>query len=386
MSASDDDMRDMRTFPHGDQIADALLGGRVLPDDAPPGYQSVAALVRIAQGPASEDEHVGEASVVAAMMEAISGNAPKPTAGRKGSHNLRKLISAKLLAGAVVVVVGGGAAAAATGSLPPSLQTPLSHDLSSVGVSIPHPGDHASGSTAVDHVAGTGSGSDASGTNAGVNASGVPAGSTTTTSSGPVLTAPDVVGLCQSYATATTGNEGNGKGNGNGNGKPKAGPGDSQAFSQLAAAAQAKGQTIPEFCAAATPSANPAPVSTPTPGPASSSSATTTTTTESPEPSITPANVAGQCTAYAAGNSNGKATGNSQAFAKLTAAAQAEGKTVPEFCAEATAPAPASPAAPAPTAPTSTATTGPANPNGPTTTPNGKQPGNSGSAHASKSS
>ena len=220
MSFPDDVMGDMRKFPHGDPMADALLEGRVLPDDAPPGYQGLADVVRLAKGPPSNDERADEASVVAAMTAAIRGSAPTINDRQGRPRMLGTLISTKVLAGVAAIVLGGGVAAAATGSLPAPVQTPLSHGLSDVGISVPHPNTP---------------GSDGAG---GVTTS-------TTSSPGPAITAANTFGLCTAYAASRSGTDTTGSAAG--------ATSNSRAFMQLAAAAQAKGDTVAQFCADATP-------------------------------------------------------------------------------------------------------------------------------------
>jgi len=253
MSFPDDVMGDMRKFPHGDPMADALLEGRVLPDDAPPGYQGVAELVRLAKGPASIDEQADEASVVTAMTVAIRGTAPTINDRQGRPRMLGTLISTKVLAGVAAIVLGGGVAAAATGALPAPVQTPLSHGLSDVGISIPHPNAPAS---------------DAAG------------GSTTPTTSspGPAITAANAFGLCTAYAASKSGTDTTGNAPG--------ATSNSRAFMQLAAAAQAKGDTVTQFCADATP-----PSTSPTGGAGSDGPPASTPAGNTPgsPPSSTPA-------------------------------------------------------------------------------------------------
>jgi hypothetical protein len=329
MSSSDDVTGDMRNFPHDDQTADALLDGRVVPDDAPPGYQGVAALIRTAKGPASVEECAKEATVVAAMTDALRVTAPKFTDGPRRRQVLGKFISAKVLAGATALVVGGGGAAGGTSSLPAPPPTPLSHGLSSVGVSIPNPNNHASGTSARPI------------TPPATSSSGRPSPTTTTTTTtsslGPSIIPTNVVALCISYSASN----------------PNGVTDNSQAFTQLTAAAQAKDETVAQLCASVTPSSTSpsttttttptttttttTPTTTPTTTTPTTTTPTTTTTTTTPTtttttttttsssgPSITPSDVVDLC-AYA--------TDNSQAFWQLTAVAQAIDETVTQLCA-----------------------------------------------------
>ena len=48
------------TLPLDDDTAERLLAGRLHPEDAPPGYASVASLLRAAAGPPTPDELAGQ--------------------------------------------------------------------------------------------------------------------------------------------------------------------------------------------------------------------------------------------------------------------------------------------------------------------------------------
>ena len=97
--------------------ADRLLTGRLEPDDAPPGYAEVAAVLQAAAGPPSPGELSGEASAVAtfvAMTRPRSGSRGRATERRR-AYGSRLAV---LAAAALGVLLVGGAAAAATGTLP----------------------------------------------------------------------------------------------------------------------------------------------------------------------------------------------------------------------------------------------------------------------------
>jgi hypothetical protein len=100
----------------GDTV-DRLLAGRLEPDDAPPGYAEVAAVLQAAAGPPSPGEVSGEASAVAtfvAMTHPRSGPRGRATERRR-AYGSRLAV---LAAAALGVLLVGGAAAAATGTLP----------------------------------------------------------------------------------------------------------------------------------------------------------------------------------------------------------------------------------------------------------------------------
>jgi hypothetical protein len=119
-----------------DDSATRLLQGAVHPDDAPPGYASVADLLATAASLPAVDEGAG-APTISAMVEAIRASAPVLETPR------RKSMLGKLLAGKALVAVGlvltAGGAAAATGTLPDQAQAAVSDAASHVGVNIPHP-------------------------------------------------------------------------------------------------------------------------------------------------------------------------------------------------------------------------------------------------------
>jgi hypothetical protein len=127
----------MRPNHLDEDSAARMLQGTVHPDDAPPGYGSVAGLLVAAASLPTVDEDAG-AATISAMVETIRAGAPVPETSR------RKAMIGKLLAGkalAVIAVVGLTAtgAAAATGSLPDPAQGVVSDAASHVGVNIPHP-------------------------------------------------------------------------------------------------------------------------------------------------------------------------------------------------------------------------------------------------------
>ena len=133
-------MRPYRQLLDEDSAA-RLLQGVVHPDDAPPGYGSVAHLLasaaRLPQAPLDEEE----ASItVASMVEAIggAGPAPAPEASRRRPM-LGRLLAGKALAAVAVLGFTATGAAAAAGSLPDPVQGVVSDAVSHVGVNIPHP-------------------------------------------------------------------------------------------------------------------------------------------------------------------------------------------------------------------------------------------------------
>lgn len=123
--------------PLDEDSASRLLQGLVHPDDAPPGYASVADLLSRAAQPSPLREDAG-AATIAAMVEAIRSSAPAPVA--TPSRNKRSLLG-KVFAGKALVAMGlvltAGGAAAATGSLPGPVQGAVAEAVSHVGVDLP---------------------------------------------------------------------------------------------------------------------------------------------------------------------------------------------------------------------------------------------------------
>lgn len=126
-------------YPLDEDSASRLLQGIVHPDDAPPGYGSVAGLMNSAAqlplGPVDED---AAAITVSAMVEVIRDVTPAPETSRRKTM-LGKLLAGKALAAVAVVGLTATGAAAATGTLPDPAQSVVSDAVSHVGIDIPHP-------------------------------------------------------------------------------------------------------------------------------------------------------------------------------------------------------------------------------------------------------
>jgi hypothetical protein len=79
VTPEDDYYGQMRAVALDDTTADRLLSGMISPDDAPPGYAGLAALVQTLQiGGASAHTNpaAAEASLVAAMAAALDSSRP----------------------------------------------------------------------------------------------------------------------------------------------------------------------------------------------------------------------------------------------------------------------------------------------------------------------
>ena len=213
-------------FSVGEGTTDALLEGRVEPDEAPPGLQEVATLVLAARSLHANGGLAGENSVVCAFVETVRAPlatvAPISAGTSLGARRSAGRVSAKVAGAAAVLALGGATAAAATGSLPGSVQGALSRNLSHIGIHVPDPQ--------------TGTSAPGAASNAGEGHAGE--GSST------ALTAPSTTaseyGLCTAYF-APDGRSSTNTSRGSAL--------SSVGFSRLTAAATAKGETVQAFCA-----------------------------------------------------------------------------------------------------------------------------------------
>jgi hypothetical protein len=119
--------------------ASRMLQGAVHPDDAPPGYASVADLLSRAARLPSLDEDAG-AATISAMVEAIRAGAPAAAQPARRRSTIGKLFAGKALAAMATVALTATGAAAATGSLPAPVQDAVSEAVSHVGFDLPMKG------------------------------------------------------------------------------------------------------------------------------------------------------------------------------------------------------------------------------------------------------
>jgi hypothetical protein len=127
------------------ETARRLCDGAVTPDDAPPGYSGVAAVLATARGAAAwGSDQVKEEATVTAMHGAVLERLDTPTIDPRRRHVRKKVLAAKTAAATTVVLLGAGAAAAAAGTLPGAAQSTASDVLSKIGISVPgHNNSHA---------------------------------------------------------------------------------------------------------------------------------------------------------------------------------------------------------------------------------------------------
>jgi hypothetical protein len=130
-----DDLHGMALPGLDANLAELLMTGAVDPDDAPPEFGRVAALIKKAQEPANADELSGRAATV--MAFAARARACSALRARTKRMLPFQTFPAKVLAVAIPFVLLGGGVATATGSLPASAQAAVSRVLSTIGISVP---------------------------------------------------------------------------------------------------------------------------------------------------------------------------------------------------------------------------------------------------------
>jgi hypothetical protein len=129
--------------------AERLAAGRLDPDDTPPGYRRVAALLGTA-GMTPGPRGTAEATDIAAMAAAIREvHTPTPNSPRRKSPMLPNIAAAKALAVLSAFVLPATAAAAATGHLPSAVQDKVANAVDHVGFNLPG-GDDAEGADHAD--------------------------------------------------------------------------------------------------------------------------------------------------------------------------------------------------------------------------------------------
>lgn len=116
----------MHGSPLDDSTVDRLLSGRLLPDDAPPGYANVAAALRAARAPRVPREQTVDDAVVRAAAAVAKSELTSPTA--KGRTMMRRsflpinVVAASAVGalGLATVAAGVGVAVTAGGSNHPA--------------------------------------------------------------------------------------------------------------------------------------------------------------------------------------------------------------------------------------------------------------------------
>jgi hypothetical protein len=183
--------RDADPLALDEETVERLLAGDLPPDQAPPEYSEVAALLAAAAAPPRPSELTGEAAALA-ELRAVARTRLRPARTRRAERRSRR----RRVGLAVVVVTGalatGGAAAAASGHLPGPVRDAARSILVTVGDAEP--------TTPTSPPSAPGSTGDGSGPTGAGRAE--PSGSTGPGSgpagAGPVV-GPGREGLCQAY-------------------------------------------------------------------------------------------------------------------------------------------------------------------------------------------
>jgi hypothetical protein len=131
MSEPDVSSGDMPTPPLDANTADRLLAGAIQPDDAPNGYQRIAALIAVASESPTEAERQAHPAGLAELVTSSSEPLGQVRRTRRGST--------KVAVAATVLFLTASSAAAATNNLPAPIQRAVSSVASQIGVAIPKP-------------------------------------------------------------------------------------------------------------------------------------------------------------------------------------------------------------------------------------------------------
>ena len=118
------------------ETAERLIRGRIAPEDAPAGFEQVAALLHAARGPIAPPDPARISATVAAMAEVVATAPVVPSRGASPRRSLRTKLAAGSAAG--VLSLFGGLAAA--GALPSAAQNGVADAASHVGLDLPRHG------------------------------------------------------------------------------------------------------------------------------------------------------------------------------------------------------------------------------------------------------
>jgi hypothetical protein len=132
---------EMRNLLLDRDTADRLLRGRVDPDDAPPGYALVAALLRSASTLPLVDPERERATVLAMVEEARSH--PQDQSSSRERRPIRGFARAKVVAVALGAMLVGTTSLAVAGALPGPAQGVAQTMLATIGIRVPGPNPHA---------------------------------------------------------------------------------------------------------------------------------------------------------------------------------------------------------------------------------------------------
>jgi hypothetical protein len=151
----------MERLPLDRTTTEKMLSGALRPDQAPPGYARVAAILSAAAWPALDGDSALRERTLSAMARAVQETAsaapPKDRTVRAHDKTRRRFLKTKLVAAmaAALLVMGSGLAFA--GALPAPMQNAASQVLGRFGIHVPrHHGDHGGGPSSWSHASPTG--------------------------------------------------------------------------------------------------------------------------------------------------------------------------------------------------------------------------------------
>jgi hypothetical protein len=151
----------MERLPLDRTTTEKMLSGALRPDQAPPGYARVAAILSAAAWPALDGDSALRERTLSAMARAVQETAsaapPKDRTVRAHDKTRRRFLKTKLVAAmaAALLVMGSGLAFA--GALPAPMQNAASQVLGRFGIHVPrHHGDHGGGPPSWSHASPTG--------------------------------------------------------------------------------------------------------------------------------------------------------------------------------------------------------------------------------------
>jgi hypothetical protein len=147
--------------------ADRLLAGTVAPEDAPPGYASVARMLDAASDAPTCAELEREAEMVALIAATVRSYPRTDSSSSRRSLMPLALSRPRVTAALVAAGLACSAGLTSAGALPGAAQEVASDMLAKVGISVPGPNEHTDdhpslhGKSAEEHAT-TGKGSDIS--------------------------------------------------------------------------------------------------------------------------------------------------------------------------------------------------------------------------------
>ena len=138
----------MRPFPLDPHTADRLAAGALAPEDAPPGYNDVAALLQSVRSELTAGGLEKESETVAAVVAAVRSQLSDRTPAAASTASSPLWFRLKVLGGAFAATLTLGSGLAAANVLPAPAQRVASHVLDAVGLDVPAPAARDNSTTA----------------------------------------------------------------------------------------------------------------------------------------------------------------------------------------------------------------------------------------------